>query len=255
VNRLGLHLLDAQVPVSLAPVELPFRILPVILAVLLTVGVFVAWRRTGASRRRTSVAATGMAFGLILWMSTTYLAADLRALHFPPGPPTMVVALVLMLLLSVGLGVSPVGRRLAAGLPLAVLVGFQGFRLPLELMMHRAYEYGVMPVEMSYSGFNFDIVTGITAVVVATLLATGRAGMRTARAWNVLGTLLLTNIIVVSMLSAPTPWRVFRSVPANVWVTTAPYIWLPTVMVALAILGHIVIYRRVRIERVAVAPV
>ena len=124
----------------------------------------------------------------------------------------MVVALVLMLLLSVGLGVSPVGRRLAAGLPLAVLVGFQGFRLPLELMMHRAYEYGVMPVEMSYSGFNFDIVTGITAVVVATLLATGRAGMRTARAWNVLGTLLLiASYPIRLMLSGTDTWMRFAT--------------------------------------------
>jgi hypothetical protein len=61
-----------------------------------------------------------------------------------------------------------------------------------------------------------------------------------------MGTLLLVNIIVISMLSAPAPWRVFWTAPANVWITTAPYVWLPTVMVALAILGHIVIYRRLR---------
>jgi len=132
------------------------------------------------------------------------------------------------------------------GLPLAVLVGVQGFRLPLELMMHRAYEYGLMPVQMSYSGLNFDIVTGVTALIVAVLVATGHAGVRTVRAWNVLGTLLLVNILVIAWLSAPTPWRVFKTEPANVWVTTAPYIWLPAVMVGLAILGHIVIYRRVR---------
>jgi hypothetical protein len=51
---------------------------------------------------------------------------------------------------------------------------------------------------------------------------------------------------LISLLSAPTPWRVFRDGPANNWVTTEPYIWLPTVMVAFAILGHIVIYRRLR---------
>ena len=51
---------------------------------------------------------------------------------------------------------------------------------------------------MSYSGLNFDIVTGITAIVVAALLATGRAGVRTVRAWNVMGTLLLVNIIVIA---------------------------------------------------------
>ena len=168
---------------------------------------------------------------------------------FPAGTADDAGGVRAAVVLSVGLGVSPVGRRLAAGLPLAVLVGVQGFRLPLELLMHRAYEDGLMPVQMSYSGLNFDIVTGITALIVGALLATGRAGVPTARAWNVMGTLLLVNIISIALLSAPTPWRVFRDGPANVWITTVPYVWLPTVMVAFAILGHIVIYRRLRAGR------
>jgi serine-type D-Ala-D-Ala carboxypeptidase/endopeptidase len=249
VTRLGLHLLDTRIPVSLASVEWPFRALPVILALLLVTGVFVAWRRTGAPRRRSILAAVGMTLGLTAWMAATYAAAGFGVLQFPPRPPTMVVVFVLLLVLSVGLGISPVGRRLAAGLPLAILVGVQAFRLPLELMMHRAYEYGLMPRQMSYSGLNFDIVTGVTAIVVAVLLVRGRADVRMVRAWNAMGTLLLVNIIVIGWLSAPTPWRVFRDGPANVWITTVPYIWLPTVMVAFAILGHIVIYRRLRAGR------
>jgi hypothetical protein len=232
--------------VSLAPVARPFTILPVVLALLLVAGVFAAWRRTGASRRRSVLAALAMLAGLAAWMSVTYAAAAFRLLAFPPQAPTMVVLFVLVLALSVGLGVSPVGRRLATGLPLAILVGVQAFRLPLELMMHRAYEYGLMPVQMSYSGLNFDIVTGITAVPVSVLVATKRAGVRTVRAWNLLGTLLLLNILVVAWLSAPTPWRVFKAEPANTWIASAPYVWLPAVLVAVAILGHIVIYRAVR---------
>jgi CubicO group peptidase (beta-lactamase class C family) len=245
-SRIGLHLLEPRIPISLAPVEQPFRILPVILALLLVAGVLVAWRRTGGSWRRSFLAATAMTLGLLAWMSATYVAASLRVLQFPPQAPTMPVVFVLLVMISVGLGVSPVGRRLAAGLPLAILVGVQSFRLPLELMMHRAYDYGLMPKQMSYSGLNFDIVTGITALIVAVLLAAGRVGLRTVRAWNVLGTVLLVNIIVIAWLAAPTPWRVFKDGPANVWVTTEPYIWLPTVMVAFAILGHIVIFRRLR---------
>jgi CubicO group peptidase (beta-lactamase class C family) len=248
-TRIGLHLLDPRIPVSFAPLERAFTVLPVILALLLVAGVLVAWRRTGASIRRSTLAAAGLTLGLIVWMAATYVAAAFSLLQFPPALPTMMVVFVLLLVLSVGLGVSPVGRRLATGLPLAVLVGVQGFRLPLELLMHRAYEHGLMPVQMSYSGLNFDIVTGITALIVSALLATGRAGVRTARAWNVMGTLLLANIILISLLAAPTPWRVFRGGPANEWIATEPYIWLPTVMVAFAIVGHIVIYRHLRDSR------
>jgi hypothetical protein len=249
VTRLGLHLLEPQVAVSLAPLGDAFRVLSVTMALLLVSGVFAAWRRTGASGRRATFVAAGVALGLTAWMSATYAAALSGMLHFPPRPPTMMVVLILTVVLAVGLAVSPIGRRLATGLPLSLLIGVHGYRLPLELMMHRAYEQGLMPVQMSYRGLNYDIVTGITAIVAALLLATGRAGIATARAWTAVGTLLLVNIIAIALLSAPTPWRMFRQEPANDWITTAPYVWLPSVLVAFAIGGHIVILRRLRAER------
>ncbi|HJR60960.1 MAG TPA: serine hydrolase domain-containing protein [Vicinamibacterales bacterium] len=245
VDPIGMHLLDPRHPVSLEGLRTAFEVMAVTLAVLLVAGLFAAWRRTGATVLRSTLAASGMALGLVVWMTATFLAADIGLLHFA-RPPTMIVLFILLFALTGGLGVSRVGGRLAAGLPVAVLVGAQSFRLPLELMLHRAYEAGLMPVQMSYSGLNFDIVTGSTAIVVAVLVATGRAGLRVVRAWNWLGTLLLANIIVIAWLSAPTPLRVFKNEPANVWVTTEPYVWLPAVMVAFAVLGHIVVFRCLR---------
>ena len=96
---------------------------------------------------------------------------------------------------------------------------------------------------MSFSGYNFDIVTGSSAIVVAALLLMRRATTSLVRAWNILGTLLLINVVTIALLAAPTPFRVFKAPPPNTWVTTAPYVWLPTVLVALAILGHILVYR------------
>ena len=56
--------------------------------------------------------------------------------------------------------------------------------------MHRMYERGVMPVQMSYCGLNFDILTGISApLLVAGLVYRGVAGRRLVRLWNVLGLL------------------------------------------------------------------
>ena len=220
-----------------------FHVLPLTVAGLLVLGVIVSWRRTGATWTRTALVATATLVGLGIWLGGTYAAADLGTLRFTGAPPTMMVLLALMTALSIGLGVSAVGRRLATGLPLWVLVASQSFRLPLELLMHEAYEAGLMPVEMSYSGLNFDIVTGASALVVAVLLGTRRAGVRLAKWWNVLGTVLLCNIVTVALLSAPTPLRVFTSQPANTWVTAPPFVWLPSVLVAFAILGHIVVYR------------
>jgi hypothetical protein len=110
-------------------------------------------------------------------------------------------------------------------------------------MMHSAYERGVMPEQMSYSGFNFDIVTGATAIVVAALLATGIGGRPLAFAWNVLGLTLLLNIVVIAVLSTPL-FTYFGEERLNVWVTYPPFVWLPTVMVLVALTGHLIIFRR-----------
>ena len=251
VDRIGQHLLDPRVAISTAGIARGFHILAIALAALLVVGAAVSWRRTGASVRRTMLVTVATTLGLAMWLGLTYVAALFGVLRFGPPFPTMMLFVPVMLLLSIGLGVTSFGRRLAIGLPLWVLVGFQSFRLPLELLMHEAYEAGLMPVQMSYSGLNFDIVTGASAVVVAALVALGRAGTRLVRAWNILGSLLLCNIVVVSLLSTPTPLRVFRTQPPNTWVTTAPYIWLPAVMVALAIIGHIVVYRALKAHSAA----
>jgi hypothetical protein len=153
---------------------------------------------------------------------------------------------------AVALGVSPLGARLARGLPLAALVGFQAFRLPLELIMDRAARSGAMPVQMSFEGYNFDIVTGASALVVAWLIVAGRAPRALIVAWNVVGIALLATIGVIAVASTPL-LHAFGTAPQqlNIWVATAPFVWLPTVFVACAIAGHIVLSRRLLLDRVA----
>ena len=195
-------------------------------------------------RRQTILAAIGTA----AWVALTGAVAAAGLLRFDTMPPTFMLFVAAIFAVSFGVGFSPLGRRLAAGVPLAALVGAQAFRFPLELLMHRAYEEGVMPVQMSFSGLNFDILTGLSAVVIAPLVARGILGVRAVRVWNAAGILLLANILVVAILSTPTPLRVFHNEPANVWVAAFPYAWLPAVMVAAAIVGHVLVSRRLRME-------
>jgi hypothetical protein len=139
---------------------------------------------------------------------------------------------------------STAGDRLARGLPLSSLVGLQAFRLPLELLMHQAAMAGVMPVQMSYSGRNFDIVTGITALGLAAWLHRGRPGRAVVWAWNTLGLALLVNIVAVAVLSTPM-FAAFGSTSdrLNTFVTYPPYVLLPAVMVLTAWTGHLLVFK------------
>jgi hypothetical protein len=65
--------------------------------------------------------------------------------------------------------------------------------------------------------------------------------------WNRLGSALLTAIIMIALLASPLI-RAFGNDQVNVWVAYVPFVWLPTILVAFAIFGHIVIYRRLQME-------
>jgi hypothetical protein len=178
------------------------------------------------------------------WMAVTWRLADsgvLRQWNAVPPPFLLLVVAIVGLASAVAFG--PLGRRLAFGIPLWVLVLVQSFRLPLELAMHRLATLGIMPEQMTFTGRNFDIVTGTTALIVAGLLRAGHGERWLALAWNTVGFLLLANVVIIAILSTPR-FHVFGASRVNVFVTYTPFVWLPAVMVLAALAGHLLIFRR-----------
>ena len=223
-----------------------FIAIPALLAVTLVWGSVVAWRRSGAARETTIRVAIITGVVSAAWMAVTWLAAESGVLrHWDRTPPPFGLLVVAIVVWAAVLAFSPFGRRLAQFVPLWALVAVQAFRLPLELAMHELYKRGVMPEQMTYTGRNFDIVTGVTAVVVAAAVASGHGGRRLVAAWNVLGMALLVNVVTIAMLSTPVV-RYFGDDHLNVFVTYTPYVWLPAVMVLAALAGHLLIVRALR---------
>jgi len=181
---------------------------------------------------------------LVAYLVIPGVLAGAGLLHrYSPLPAPALLLVGVITAGTMALALSPLGARLAAGIPLAGLVAFQVFRVPLEWLLHRLFSEGVIPVQMTYAGLNFDVISGITAGVIALLLRSGRRSPRLVLAWNILGLLLLANIVTVAVLSTPVPFRLFTNEPANLLPSTFPYIWLPTFLVQMALLGHVVVFR------------
>jgi hypothetical protein len=188
-----------------------------------------------------------VAGALTLWLAAMAAAALSGSLaRFDLRPPPLGIWFFSTGLLAVFAARSQIGRRVALALPLSALVGFQAFRLPLELVMHRAASDGVMPNVMSFTGYNFDIVTGASAALLFPWLLLGKAPLGLVRAWNYLGLTLLA--IVASVAFAATPlFHAFGPAELNTWVAHFPYCWM-AVMVASALCGHLLIARRLTHE-------
>jgi hypothetical protein len=225
-----------------------FVVIPVVLVCLLAWATAVAWRRTGASQRETKRAVLLSVIAACAWMASTGLIAASGILReWERIPPPFFLLVVAILTLSFAMTFSHFGTRIARAIPVWALVLAQAFRVPLELAMHGMSERGVMPVQMSYEGLNFDIVTGMTAIVVGLLAATERVGRGVIAAWNGLGLVLLINVVTVAILSTPR-FRYFGDEHLNVWVTYPPFVWLPAVMVVAALVGHLLIFRALKLQ-------
>jgi len=165
-----------------------FVILPLLVAFGFVLACDWAGRRLGESDVVRLRRAARVSIVTAVWLLTTVLAAASGILRrFDVTPPPFAALLVGVLVVGIALPCSSLGTLLVRGLPLWALVGSQVYRLPLELLMHRAYLEGVMPVQMSYAGRNWDILTGITAGLLGAWLACRPVPLLIVRAWNVLG--------------------------------------------------------------------
>ena len=228
------------------PVIAAFAVIPLLLAATLVWATFTAWRRSGATESASRRTAVIVGVDTAVWMALTWAAAGSGILQqWDRTPPPFLFVILGMVVISVILAFGGVGTRIAQHIPIWALVGIQSFRLPLELAMHALSQRGIMPVQMSYSGRNFDIVTGATAIVVAILVKQGYGGRRLVASWNVLGLALLVNVVSVAIASMPL-LRLFGDDRVVTFVTYPPFVWLPAVMVLAALAGHLVIFRALR---------
>ncbi len=129
-------------------------------------------------------------------------------------------------------------RQLLHHIPQHHLILLQVFRLPVELFLLAVFLNGVIPERMTFEGFNFDVASAILAIPVGWLVRKKRASHSLIRFYNYLGILLVTTIVIIAILSTPTPLRVFTDGPPNTFIVWFPYSWLPAFLVAMAYLLH-----------------
>jgi hypothetical protein len=170
--------------------------------------------------------------GLFSWVA----ASGWIQAHPMPGLPFL---LATVLAVSLGLGFSPVGTWLSESTPIPLLVAFQGFRLPLELLLHVWAERGTIPPAMTWTGSNWDIVSGIAALLLAYPAKHSRAA---AWAANLIGAALLVNVVRVVVLSSPLPFA-WQADPPLQLAFHLPYAWILPVCVGGAAACHVILTR------------
>ncbi len=187
---------------------------------------------------------------LVLWLSIVWLG--IQALIGLSGfyaqtnsmPPGLFFALAPVLLFIVVLTITKWGKRFLNSMHTGNLILLSIVRIPVEFVLLWLYKAGKVPETMTFEGNNLDILSGITAIVIWVLYRSNKLSATVLRVWNILCLGLLTNIVTIAVLSAPSPFQQFGLQQPNIAVLHFPFVWLPTYIVPVVLLTHVAMLRK-----------
>ena len=159
--------------------------------------------------------------------------------------PVIVIPLITILIITF----SKTFKEIVIHIPQQNLIRLQSFRIFVEVLLWALFITNVAPVQMTFEGRNFDVLSGLTAIVVAYLVARNSISKTVIIIWNIACLGLLINIVSVALLSMPTPFRLFMNEPVNTIVTLFPVSLLPGLLVPLAYALHFFSLRQLALKK------
>lgn len=153
-----------------------------------------------------------------------------------PGPPVVVIIVLFL---------TAAGRRFIDGLDAKWLTLLHTVRIAVEIILWLLYLQGAVPGIMTFEGSNFDILAGVSSLLIFYFVfIKKRIGRKGLLAWNMVCLALLINIVIIAILSAPTPMQQFGFEQPNIAVLHFPFVWLPACIVPLVLFSHLAMIRR-----------
>lgn len=112
-------------------------------------------------------------------------------------------------------------------------------RFPVELLLFELATRELLPMEMTFKGWNFDIIPGITSILLLLWMKFRRVNKKILLGWNILGLILILFILTNGFLSQELLYKNFGYTVPNIAITYFPTILLGGVIVPMVIYTHI----------------
>jgi len=221
--------------------QVPFSVsLLFILITLTTYGFFVAAVLTAQSAK-VKGRAHFVALALLMWIIfQSTLSLNRWYMDRDASPPHLMFPLVSTLVILSLLFLLPSGRRFLAGLNSGVLTLLHIVRIPVEIGLYLLATWKQVPWSMTFSGINFDMISGITAPIIWWLGYHKKVLPKGVLvAWNVAALALLLIVVVRGIGAVPSPIQSWDFDQPNYAVMHFPFSWLPSLIVPLVFFSHV----------------
>ena len=125
------------------------------------------------------------------------------------------------------------------------LVLIHSIRILVEIVLYCLFIAKAIPEIMTFAGWNFDIIAGLSAPFIYYFgFVKPKISNKMMIAWNIIGLCLLTNIVIIVILSSKTPFQRFGFDQPNIAIGQFPFFWLPGVVVPIVLISHLATLRQ-----------
>jgi hypothetical protein len=189
-----------------------------------------------------------IALALLAWLGVQLVLAKnlVYANSVNVLPPKMLLfGLLPTVIALIALFNTAKGKRFIDSLPLKNLTALSIVRIPVEIGLYYLAVHKAIPFLMTLEGNNLDIVSGITAPLIAYFgFVKNTLNKKIIIAWNVLCLTLVVNVVCIGIFSLPTPLQQLAFDQPNIAILYFPFVWLPTFIVPVVLFCHLVSLRR-----------
>lgn len=156
------------------------------------------------------------------------------------SPPRFPLLILPAFITVISILIIPASRKNLLKLDDKFILLIHSLRIPIEIVLFLLYKEKLIPKSMTFEGMNFDIVSGLLALI---LLLSGKKiseNKNVLLLFNFIGLVLVFAIVIQAILSVPGPLHKINLEQPNLAVFHFPMVWLPCFLVPLVILLHIV---------------
>jgi len=165
-------------------------------------------------------------------------------------PPRFILLALPAILFIIALFVTAKGRAYIDTLNTKKLTLLHIVRIPVELCLYWLFTHKSIPQLMTFEGQNFDIIAGITSPLIFYYgYVKSKLNKTVLLLWNLICLGLLFNIVINAVLSAPSSFQQFAFDQPNTAVLYFPFVWLPSCLVPLVLLAHLVCIKKLLFKK------
>ena len=95
-------------------------------------------------------------------------------------------------------------------------------RIPVEIVLLYLYFYKMVPEMMTFEGYNYDILAGLTAPFIGVLLIKNKINKTALIIWNSIGLLLIITVLTIGILTGELPIQQFAFDQPNLAINHLP---------------------------------